>query len=912
MNKQLIIAEKPSVTREFVSVLGKKFKESFTNNRSYYESDSYIITHGFGHLLRTKEPTDYEEFGGWNWNSLPFYPPSGSLDYIPGKNGQEQQLAVITKLLKRKDISLVINACDAEREGELIFWEIYHYKSCKHPVKRAWIKAMTEKDILEGLSPKSLRDESFYLPRKEEAYARQYADWALGQNLTTGYSVKVNIGRVLHIGRVQTPTLALIVQRFNEIQNFVSEPYFEIVAEFGGKYKGTWFKGTRSETKISKKEDAASIVKKINNQSATVTTKNVEISKTFPHPLFNLTGLSREANKKFGLSAKKTLDVAQLLYERYKAITYPRSDSKYLPNSIVSDFPEILNGLSKENYGKYTSKIIEQNIPTSKRFVDDKKVSDHHAIIPTTKSVNPNSFKDESDSKGKLIATKKEINQIFDLITRRFLAAFYPPSQYEKTEITTTVENETFKTNGKILVDAGWEEVYGKDAPNENEEKNEEDLLPNIEDGEQNNVTNSDILSKKTKPPKLYDENSLLGVMENPHRSIDEGTLKDLIAETGASLGTEATRAATIEKLIEKNYVERKGKMLSPTSLGIKLIAIAPDTLTSPEITADWEKRLKDIAKKEEDRKTFEKDIREFVETQLQALKESNLSVSFADEALNKPIGTCPICKKDVMEWSKVFACASSNREERCFLVFKTMAKKSISKNQVVKLLTDGKTDTIKGFKTTEGNSFEAKLAIINGEVKFDFPPIINEEMDISCPKCNGKMFKKNKVYACENDTREKNCFVLFREISKREISEDEATQLITKGETGVLSGFWNKEKKPYAARLYLNDKKDLSFDYKNEALDHPCPFCGGDVTESLKAFGCTNRQNGCSFTIWKTVAGKKITNKTANVLLKDGKTKLIKGFKGKKNSFDAMLVINKENKKIEFEFPPRKSKTKK
>ncbi|MED3831612.1 DNA topoisomerase, partial [Priestia megaterium] len=400
-------------------------------------------------------------------------------------------------------------------------------------------------------------------------------------------------GRRLPVGRVQTPTLSLLVQRRLEIENFKPKDFFELKVNFNNKYEGMWFKDAKGNTKFELKSDAEAILNKINGKTGKVTVKDVIEQKVNPKELFDLGSLQAEANKKFGFTMQKTLDVAQVLYDKYKVLSYPRTDSKYIMNSQVPELPQLLQAVNSTKYSEFVTNIISRNIPISKNFVNDKKVSDHYAIIPTKKSLNLSEVTDEVKNK-QVIATKEDIENIYDLVIRRFLAVFYPEAIYEKTEIVTEVEGETFKTNGRILKDPGWEVVYGKDAVDvEEDSDNEEKTLPPIDKGEENSITKSDLLTKQTKAKPHYTEGTIGKAMENAKDYIEEAALKKEMKEADAGLGTVATRAQIIENLIARKYVIRKGKQIIATDLAVKLIEIAPDRLKSPEVTAQWEIELR-------------------------------------------------------------------------------------------------------------------------------------------------------------------------------------------------------------------------------------------------------------------------------------------------------------------------------
>lgn len=906
MSKILIICEKPDQAKKYADAM--KIYGSFSRKNGYLESDKYIFTYAFGHLLNSKGPKEYKEFGGWKWEAIPFFPPKGSLDYHVKEQSKKQQVNIIGQLLKRDDVDSVINGADAGREGDLIFWEIYDYFKCKKPVERLLCSTYVHEDVQKAF--KNLKDDSFFIPRRAAAYSRQYADWALGMNLTVGFSIKANMGRALHVGRVQTPTIALLVNRKREIENFKPEDYFEIEAEFGQKYKGKWFKDQLGNTKFDKKEDAQLIINKINGKLGTVVKKNVKEEKQHPKKLYNLNDLQREADTKFGFDPTKTLNIAQLLYEKYAVLSYPRTDSRYLSTTQVPELKQYLDAVSSiTNYKKFVDYIVTSGIKTSKMFVNDKEVTDHHAIIPTKETPNTSAFTDEPKDG----IRKEDIVKVYDLVVKRFLAVFYPPAIYEKTEVVTEVEEETFKTSGKILVDAGWKEIYGSDDDDEDEEetpkkgkKQEEKVkvqkLPPIDKGETNNVTDSELQEKQTKPPSHYTNASLLGIMEDPRKLLDDDGLKEAMKEAKAGLGTGATRAGIIDNIVNRGYIEKKGKSLIATDLAEKLIDIAPNELKSPEVTADWEQKLLDMEKSALEEEDFKMDIRNYVEKNLIELKNTKLEVDFGHVNEGETVGKCPTCQTDVKEKMKAFSCDSDD----CFVVFKTMANKKISTAQVKLLLSKGETNELKGFKSKAGKKFDAKLVIKDGKVTFGFPEKKNEKTDLDCPNCSGKMIDKGMLIVCENSTQEKKCVTIFKTIAKKTLTDKQIEQLVIKGETDSLSGFKSKKGKNFSAKLKLNGVKiDFEFDKPSET-GIKCPFCGGNVNENPKAYGCSNwKEKNCKFTIWKTMMGKKMNEKIVKELIDKKETEKLDGFKSSKTgkAFSAKLVLNMEKKKIDLSF---------
>lgn len=830
MGKTLVICEKPDQARKYaaaMSVYGK-----FNKNNGYLESDKYIFTNAFGHLVTSKGPRDYEEFTsqpnkGWHWSAIPFFPPNGSLDYVIEDKGKVAQMKIIGELLKRDDVDMVVNGADAGREGDLIFWEVYDYFKCKKPVKRLWCSTYVEEDVQNAFQ--SLLEPAFFLPRRDSAYSRQFADWALGMNLTVGFTIKANMGRTLHIGRVQTPTIALLVQRKQEIENFVPEEYFELEAEFGGKYKGKWFKEQLGNTKFDKKEDGQAIADKIQGKIGTVIKKEVKPAPEHAKKLYNLNDLQREASKKFGFDPTKTLNIAQLLYEKYAVLSYPRTDSRFLAEVHVSELPSILKAVSIPEYQKFTSEIVSKGIPTSKAFINDKEVTDHHAIIPTKKQANPQAFDD--DMKQGIKAD--DLRKVYDMVVKRFLAVFYPPAMYEKTEIVTEVEQETFKTSGKILVDPGWKEIYGADIEEDDDDdetpkkgkKQEEKVkvvkLPPIEQGETNPLTDIDFQSKFTKPPAHYTYDALLGVMESPGKFLEDDELKEVMKEKKAGLGTGATRAGIIDNVISRGYVEKKGKTLIATELAEKVIAIAPEGLTSPIVTAEWEQKLNDMEHSKIQRTQFEQEIRQYVGKNLETLRDAKLEVTFTNVNNGSPIGAnCPKCGKDVIEKKSVYCCQSHTQETPCFVVFKTVGenKKKVSEAQVKQIATKGVTSSaIKGIKGKSGKTFDAKIKwnpeTGRTEYLFDQP----ESTNLTCPFCGkGEVRENAKAFGCTN-WKDGCKFTVWKTTLGKTMTLAIVKELVSMKQTKLMKGFKKKDGTEMSeARLVLNlEKKSVDLAFK-------------------------------------------------------------------------------------------------
>jgi len=601
--KTLIIAEKPSVGRDIARVLLCKQKGD-----GFLYSDEYIISWAIGHLATLKEPEDYDpNLKKWRMNDLPIIPQTMGLKALPKTS---KQLNLLKKMLNSKEVGQVICATDSGREGELIFRYIYQWAECSKPVKRLWISSLTDAAISDGLA--KMKDGAEYDNLFASARCRAEADWLVGMNATRAYTIKC--GDLLPMGRVQTPTLAILVHRHHEITAFVPENYWEVKADFetasGETYKGIYIDKDENE-RIKTEEQAQAIAEKVKGAQGTVESVETEEKRQLPPQLFDLTELQRECNRKLGLSAQKTLTIAQSLYEKHKMITYPRTDSRYLSKDIIPKLKPTLESLP-EPYSSFAESVLGlPKLPTGTRIVNDAKVTDHHAIIPT-------------GSKKPLTVLSAEERAVYDRILRNFLAVFYEAYVYDVTTVITRAADETFRSKGKVDRQLGWKVVYAHEsdtakAPSKASGKNakatqddaEAESLPPLAKGDTVTVTDTEVLHKKTQPPKPYTEATLLSAMEHAGRFVDDEALKEALKSSG--LGTPATRAAMIEKLIYSGYVERKKKNLVPTEKGIRLISIVPPEMRQPETTGKWERGLSRIASGELDDERFMDSIRRYV-----------------------------------------------------------------------------------------------------------------------------------------------------------------------------------------------------------------------------------------------------------------------------------------------------------
>jgi len=565
--KKLIVAEKPSVARDIARVLGVK-----TRGEGYLYSDEYVVTWAIGHLVSLCEPGEVNAaWQKWNMADLPMLPPRIPLKALPQTRAQYE---VVRKLLCSTKIDSVICATDSAREGELIFRYIYELSGSTKPVERLWISSMTDAAIRQGFE--TLKPGACYDALYESARCRSIADWLVGMNASRAFSLRYNAH--LSIGRVQTPTLNLIVKRDLEIENFVPQDYWEIRADFGD-YEGLWINPETKETRCPTKDQAEQIKAEIKGQQAEVIESEAEHKRMPPPQLYDLTTLQREANRRYGYSADKTLKLAQALYEKHKLLTYPRTDSRYLSRDMRGKVRKTLEKLP-EPYAAFVQAPEINPDMHAKRFYDDAKVSDHHAIVPTEKLP-------------KLDSLAPDERNIYDMVARRLIAAHYPNYEYEARRIMTRAAGHSFKSTGSEPIREGWKALYRNDR-SEKPDKDAEVLLPRLRKGETRQVQKASVKACKTKPPTPHTDASILSMMENAGREIEDEALREQMKDSG--LGTPATRAAIIERLIQVGYARRKGKQLVSTEKGRKLIAVVPEQISSAVTTGKWEKALKAMA----------------------------------------------------------------------------------------------------------------------------------------------------------------------------------------------------------------------------------------------------------------------------------------------------------------------------
>ncbi len=809
MSKSLIIAEKPSVANDIAKAIG-----GFTKHAEYFESADYVLSSAVGHLVEIAMPEEEEvKRGKWTFAHLPAIPSYFALRPI---EKTEARLKVLLKLIKRKDVGTLINACDAGREGELIFRYIVQYAKAKQPIRRLWLQSMTQGSIRDGFNSLASGDSMQGLA--DAAVCRSESDWLVGINGTramTAFNSKSGGFQLTTVGRVQTPTLAIMVEREERIKAFKSRDYWEVHANFsasGGDYAGRWidkkFKKSDEDEQLKPEriwdeKTARTLVTKCLGKLGVVEEESKPTTQASPL-LFDLTSLQREANSRFGFSAKTTLGLAQALYEKHKVLTYPRTDARALPEDYLPTVKQTLEMLKQGAYNVAAKKVLDSGwVKPNKRIFDNSKISDHFAIIPT--SQEPKSL--------------NEIEQkLYDFVVKRFLAVFYPSAEFTQTTRVTRVEGEAFKSEGKVLVNPGWLAVYGRDADDETASAN----LAAVKDGEKVKAETVEVKATSTKPPARYSEATLLSAMEGAGKAIDDEELRAAMKEKG--LGTPATRAAIIEGLLYEKYIHREGRELIPTakaaSLMIALHGLGIPELYSPELTAEWEQKLALMQKGEMSRKKFMEeivDMTEHIVGQAKNFEHDTIPGDFGALAV-----ACPKCGAEVHENYKKFACVKCD-----FGFWKIIAGRQLEASEAEALIETREIGPLEGFRSRQGRLFSANL-ILNKENVIEFSwgdgGIDGEEVDFSgqkalgpCPKCAANVYETPNAYTCEKATGSaKICdFRSGRTILKRVIEREEMIELLKKGKTRLLEKFISKKGRPFSAFLVKQPDGKIGFEFE-------------------------------------------------------------------------------------------------
>jgi DNA topoisomerase III len=717
MGKTLVIAEKPSVGRDLARVLPGPFEKKTSGGERAersLEGPDHVISWAVGHLVQLAEPDEYDDkYKKWRMADLPIVPERFKL--VVRDERSQKQMTAVRQLLRRDDIDLVVNACDAGREGELIFAYLYEKAGAKLPVKRLWLSSMTEQAMREALE--HLRDREEVRLLEAAARSRSEADWIVGMNATRAATIRLrsSFDGAVSLGRVQTPTLAILTRREEEIRAFKPEKYWLVDALFEAdekrRYEGRFHAGAQPRLKTA--AEAEAIVDAVRDQRGEITKLDKTTRKERAPLLYDLTSLQREANTRFGFSARRTLGAAQRLYEEHKALTYPRTNSRYLPSDMIGEIKPIAGHVGQaREYAQAAAYVRGLDLLPLQRVVDDAKVTDHHAIVPTNAKHNLGKMGDDD-------------RRIYDLVARRFLAVFHPEAVFENTRVETTVASHIFRTRGKVLVEPGWRAAYGElsEAEKPDDDEGREQQLPKLEKGEAVQTNKAISLEKETQPPRRYSDASLLGAMETAGKLVDDDELREAMKDSG--IGTPATRAAIIERLIDVGYVERDGRALVPTEKGMNVIRLLDEhPLTSPSLTGEWEHRLTAIEEGQDSREKFMADIAKFAGATV-----GELDAKLKDVRIPRAnLGPCPVCGRDIIENRKGYSCWGREDPGCGFVIWKAKAGKQLPAAVARELIATGRTaKAVTGFKGRSGRSFRAKLALMQTDegkwrVEFDEP----------------------------------------------------------------------------------------------------------------------------------------------------------------------------------------------
>ncbi len=931
--KSLVIAEKPSVAADLARALGKIPKKG-----DHYENDEFVISYALGHLVELEMPEDIDKkkYGFWRLETLPIIPDKFGLKPI---EDSKERFNALKKLLARKDIDQVINACDAGREGELIFTYIYQLTKCKLPVKRAWMQTMTTEGIKEAF--RTLRDGEQMTGLADAARCRSESDWLIGINGTRALTKRMfgsRAGNVASVGRVQTPTLAIVYARELEIRNFKPRDYWRVTATFEiakGRYEGVYqranFKRAENDEhdridRIWDKALAEAVLAACQGQPLASVTDEKKASTQASPRLYDLTTLQREANNRFGLSARRTLQIAQALYERHKMITYPRTDSRALPEDYIPTVRETLAALHHDLQPHAQKVLAEGWVRPNKRIFNNAQISDHFAIIPTAHEAKN---LDEMEAK------------VFDMIARRFVAAFYPAAEFDvTTRISTVAPGHDFKTEGKVLTNPGWLAVYGKttvedDSPNSK-------ALPALtaEDGNPAQAKTLDpvLHAEHTKPPPRYTEATLLSAMEGAGKLVDDEELAEAMKERG--LGTPATRADTIDGLINQKYLDRAQRELVPTAKAEQLLqflsAVHTDALTSPAMTGEWEFKLRQMEHGKFSRDAFMQEVIE----QTKGIVERVKSFEEDDSAARETDIPSPTDGKPLRETLRGY-----KSQDGEFMIYKVIGGRKMEEDEIRQLVTTGKVGPLDGFISAKTRArFSAVLLLKKDEEKqkwkteYDF----GDKQDLgelepfwTDPNTGAQLVEAGNSYVLREKADGegwKPALRLGRLLCQRPIEREQVIKLVTEGKTDVIKGFISKKGRPFDAFFERNgEKAEWKFPPRAPKLDKDgkpivrkakappdlskakvigqSKNFGGEILETADAYYVRkpDQENRIVFTMKKHLCAKEIPAGEVQNLLENGRTNLIEGFMSKRMTpFSAYLVLSKNRQKAEFEFPPR------
>lgn len=953
MAKSLIITEKPSVAQEFARILGVSGR-----NDGYIENDGYVITWCVGHLVEMVYPEEYDEkYKKWKLEDLPFLPEQYKYHVIPNV---KKQYDVVHHMLHREDIDKVYWAGDAGKEGQTIEENIRRYGGVREGMEelRVWIDSQTEEEILRGI--KEAKPMSEYDHLADSGIMRTIEDYAMGINFSRVMSVKY--GRLLNdaaatrsytaiaVGRVMTCVLGMVVIREREIRNFKETPFYRVVGNFnasgGGEIWAEWkaVEGSRyfespllyKENGFKKQEDANALIDEVTGKEATVKSIETGTSKKRAPLLFNLAELQAECSKRFKISPDETLQVAQDLYEK-KLTTYPRTDARVLSSAVAKEIGRNLNRLKGYEPTKgFVEQILKENAYYKigkTQYTDDSKVTDHYAIIPTGQLTELNRLNDLQ-------------RKVFDLVVRRFLSIFYPPAEYQTVKLTVQIDREQFFASAKELKSPGYLEIAGyqknEDEKDEKESQGLITLAGTIKNGDVLGVDGFELKEGKTNPPKRYTSGSMVLAMENAGQLIEEEELREQIK--GSGIGTSATRAEIIKKLVRIGYLNlnKKTQVLSPEALGemiFEVVSLTVPALLNPKMTASWEKGLDGITRGTVIMADYREKLEDFIRKETVSMIEKDLTGPIAGRihpfvgkggrglAAKKSLSVpCPVCGGEMETTPFGYGCSNYKRDgSGCKFSIGTIAGRDLAEEEVVELLTKGHTEVLSGFISKSRKRFSAALVLEKDEegkasVNFDFSKNEPEILEgVKCPVCGSDMEITSFGYSCVKHRNDpESCYFSIGKIAGKSLGVDDLTDLLQKGETEVLKGFTAKNKKKFSAALCLktgeDGRKTVEFDFsKNEAeiLENVvCPMCGGQIQKTSFGYGCMNYDQqdpqSCRFAIG-TLAGRDLTEAQVKALLTDGRTETIRGFKSKTGKkFDACVALETDEtgrKYLKFDF---------
>lgn len=956
MAKKLIITEKPSVARDFARVLNVSGRGS-----GYIENDEYVISWCFGHLVEMVYPEVYDEkYKKWKLEDLPFLPQDYKYGVI---DSAREQYQTVNALLHRDDIDTVYWAGDSGKEGQTIEENIRNYGGVRQGMRelRVWIDSQTDEEIRRGIN--EARPMSDYALLGESGIMRAIEDYSLGINFSRVLSVKY--GKLINdaaatksytaiaIGRVMTCVLGMVVQREREIRNFVETPFYRVVGDFSDAHlKAEWkaVSGSKyfespllyKENGFKKRESAEALIDELSGKEAII--ENIEKGKSKKRAplLFNLAELQSECSKIFKISPQQTLEVAQELYEK-KLTTYPRTDARVLTTAVAKEITKNIRGIAGyDEVKKFADNVLTNGMykgleKTS--YVDDSKVTDHYAIIPTGQT-------------GAIGSLSPLARNVYTLICKRFLAIFYPPAEYDTAKLQIRIGDEQFFASAKVLTKLGYMEVSGRPTEKNQDDNGEEDDNMSKEDfiafvnsankGDVISVSGFDIREGKTSPPKRYTSGNLILAMENAGNLIEDEELREQIK--GSGIGTSATRAEIIAKLVRIKYLNQNNKtqIITPENLGemiYEVVRLTVPTLLNPEMTASWEKGLEGIVNGTVNGGEYRRKLEDYIRRETNKMIGGDLTSNIVTNiseftgkeskgiASRKPIGVkCPVCGGDMTTTSFGYGCSNYfNEAVKCNFSIGKIAGLDIPEEEVKKLLTEGKTGVLDGFVGKNKKPFKAVLVMGKDEngkpnVNFDFSEVPTEYVEeLKCPACGGRIVKTGYGITCENRTREESpCYFSIGEIAGKKLDMDTMAALINDRKTDVIKGFKSKSKKSFDAKLQLKEGEDgklaIVFDFEGiepEYLkDVVCPDCGGRIMKKSIGFGCENFKAddpfSCKFFIGK-IASKQLSEANVLELLKEGHTQTIRGFKGKSGKkFDACLILNKNEagkSEVSFDF---------